>query len=134
MTEARYPLIEHAAETLRAFSGRALSEMQSDTVADDDLTADDLRIHADTLRLQAQIAREAGYHQLAANLLRAAELTVVPNEEVLQIYELLRPGRASWSQLNQLAERLEQTYNALENARFIREAAQVYQERRLLRR
>jgi propanediol dehydratase small subunit len=134
MTEARYPLIQHASETLRAFSGRALSDIAADTVTNGDLTADDLSIHADTLRLQAQIARDAGYDQLAANLLRAAELTVVPNDEVLQIYELLRPGRASWNQLNQLAERLEQTYGAAENARFIREAAQVYQERGLLRR
>jgi propanediol dehydratase small subunit len=53
---------------------------------------------------------------------------------VLQIYELLRPGRASYEQMVQLADHLEQTYQAAENARFIREAAAVYRTRGLLRR
>src|SRR5215207_3860655 len=134
MKPKRYPLIENAADDLRAFSGRPLSDITPEAVENGDLSADDLRIHAETLRQQAEIARAAGYDQLAANLLRAAELTLVPNQEVLQIYDLLRPGRASFDQLNQLAERLEQTYNAAENARFIREAAEVYRERGLLRR
>jgi propanediol dehydratase small subunit len=132
MTKPRYPLIEHA-EELRAFSGRPLSDLTPEAVARGDLSAADLRIHADALRAQAEVARQAGYDQLAANLLRAAELTLVPNQEVLQIYELLRPGRASYEQLLQLADHLEQTYRAEENARFIREAAEVYQARGLLR-
>ena len=123
MTEPRYPLSEHAAGDLRAFSGRPLADLTPEAVARGDLSAADLRIHADALRAQAEVARQAGYDQLAANLLRAAELTLVPNQEVLQIYELLRPGRASYEQLAQLAEHLEQIYQATENARFIREAA-----------
>jgi propanediol dehydratase small subunit len=132
MSDPQYPLLENAADRLRAFSGRPLGDIMLEAAANGDLTADDLRIHAETLRLQAEVARQAGYDQLAANLLRAAELTVIPNEEVLQIYELLRPGRVSHAQLLQLAERLEQRYQASENARFIREAAEVYRERALL--
>jgi propanediol dehydratase small subunit len=105
----QYPLMDNQADNLHAFSGRPLSEITLDSIADGDLSAADLRIHADTLRVQAEIARGAGYEQLAANLLRAAELTVVPNEELLQMYDLLRPNRASWDQLMLLAERLEQT-------------------------
>ena len=80
--------------------------------------------------MQAQVAEQAGYTQLANNLRRAAELTAVPNKEVLQIYDLLRPGRASYTQLIQLAE---QTYQAEETGKFVREAAEVYQQRKLLR-
>jgi propanediol dehydratase small subunit len=134
MKPKRYPLIENAADDLRAFSGRPLSDITPEAVENGDLSADDLRIHGETLRLQADIARQAGYDQLAANLLRAAELTLVPNQEVLQIYELLRPSRTSWEQLMTLADHLEQTYQAVKNARFIREAAEVYKARGLLRR
>ena len=126
----QYPLKEHHAHELHAFSGRPLAEI----TADADVSADDLRIHADTLRQQATIARQAGYEQLAMNLLRAAELTLVPNEEVLKIYDMLRPDRSSWDELMRLADYLETQYQAVENARFIREAATVYRERGLLRR
>ncbi len=129
-----YPLKENAAHTLHAFSGRPLSEITSDAVANDDVSADDLRIHADALRQQAEIARQAGFEQLAENLLRAAELTIVPNDEVLKIYEMLRPERASWDTLQNLATYLTEKYNAIENAKFVREAAEVYRERGLLRR
>jgi propanediol dehydratase small subunit len=130
----RYPLMEDAELQLRAFSGRPLSEITPEAAANGDLSAADLRIHEETLRLQAEIARQAGYEQLAANLLRAAELTVVPNDEVLQIYDLLRPSRASWDQLMRLVERLEKVHHAPENARLVREAAEVYKACGLLRR
>ena len=93
-----------------------------------------MRTHADTLRRQAEIARAGGYPQLAANLRRAAELTDVPNDELLQIYESLRPERASFDELTRLADYLEANYEARENAAFIREAAEVYRERAMLRR
>ena len=93
-----------------------------------------MRTHKDTLRSQAAIARNGGYPQLAANLRRAAELTDLPNDELLKIYELLRPERASYEELVRLANYLEETYRAVENAAFIKEAAAVYRERKLLRR
>ena len=129
-----YPLRENAANSLRAHSGRRLSDITAEAVADGDLCVDDLRTHADTLRRQAEIARAGGFPQLAANLLRAAELTDVPNDEMLKIYETLRPERASHEELTRLADYLESTYGARENAAFIREAADVYRERGLLRR
>jgi propanediol dehydratase small subunit len=134
MSDPNYPLMEHSADQLHAFSGKPLPEITPEAAAKGELSADDLRIHATTLQAQAQVARKSGYEQLAANLLRAAELTVVPNEEMLQIYNLLRPNRASFEQLMQLAEHIEQKYQAVENARFVREAAEAYRMRGLLRR
>ncbi|HEY3227939.1 MAG TPA: diol dehydratase small subunit [Roseiflexaceae bacterium] len=130
----RYPLIDHAAERLRAASERPLAEITLDAAADGALSIEDLQIHADTLRAQAEIARAAGYRQLAANLTRAAELARVPNDEVLRVYELLRPGRASFAELIALAELLERRYDARETAGLVREAASVYQSRGLARR
>jgi propanediol dehydratase small subunit len=134
MSDPQYPLMEHAGEQLYAFSEKRLADINPEAAARGELSADDLRIHADTLRAQAQVAEQAGYDQLAANLRRAAELTEVPNQEMLQIYELLRPNRASFEQLMQLANHLEQVYRANANARFVREAAEVYRMRGLLRR
>jgi propanediol dehydratase small subunit len=133
MSDIKYPLMQNAADDLKALSGKPLSDITLDAVSEGSLSADDMRIQAETLRLQAQVAEQAGYTQLAHNLRRAAELTAVPNKEVLQIYDLLRPGRASYTQLIQLAEHLEQTYQAAETGKFVREAAEVYQLRNLLR-
>ena len=134
MTESRYPLADSAQDTLRASSGRLLSEITLNAAANGELTSADLQIEADTLRTQAEIARNAGYAQLAQNLIRAAELTSVPNDELLRIYETLRPGRATHAEMLALADRLEQVYGALENALLVREAAQVYLTRSLVKR
>ena len=128
---AEYPLINQA-DQLRAASGRALNEITLDTL--DDLSISDVQINPATLRTQAAIARKSGFQQLADNLTRAAELTAVPNAELLRMYELLRPQRATHAELLLLAQDLEQHYQAVENARLVREAADVYQARGLLKR
>jgi propanediol dehydratase small subunit len=130
----QYPLMDHAAETLHAASGRPLDEITIEAAAEGALEIGDLQIDAETLRAQASIAAQAGFRQLAANLTRAAELTAVPNTELLRMYELLRPGRSSLEELVALADELERDYAAAENARLVREAAGVYQARGLLRR
>jgi propanediol dehydratase small subunit len=96
--------------------------------------ADDLQISAATLRAQAELAQKAGYRELAQNLQRAAELTAVPNQELLRMYELMRPGRSSYTELTQMADRLQQEFDAPITAGFVREAAEVYRNRNLLRR
>ncbi len=129
-----YPLSENEHERLKSASERRFDDLTFEAAVAGELQADDLRIHADTLRAQADIAQQAGYPQLADNLRRAAELTAVPNDELLKMYDLLRPGRASYDTLLALAERMEQLYQAHENGRFVREAAEVYKARGLLRR
>jgi propanediol dehydratase small subunit len=126
--------MEHAADTLQAASGRPLSEITLEAAAANELSPPDLQIGPETLLAQAELARQAGYKQLAANLTRAAELTAVPNEELLQMYDMLRPGRAAFEELIALAEMLETRYNAPANAHLVREAASVYRTRDLLRR
>ena len=130
----KYPLRQHAEDQLKSFTELPLDEITAKAIEEGTLSTDDLRTHADTLRQQAQIAEEAGYPQLASNFLRAAELTNVPNDEVLKIYEMLRPDRSSWDDLIRLADYLETTYQAHENATFIREAAEIYKARNILRR
>jgi propanediol dehydratase small subunit len=129
-----YPLMDNNSDALRSKSDKSLDEITLDAALAGALSDEDLQIRAETLRVQAEVARSAGYEELAANLLRAAELTALPNEEMLQVYELLRPGRASYETLQSLAQRLENIYDASLNAAFVREAADAYKARGLLRR
>jgi propanediol dehydratase small subunit len=129
-----YPLMDHAADQLHAASGRPLQELTLEQVMAGALSPEDLQIHAQTLQAQAAVAREAGFVQLAENLERAAELTAVPNEELLRMYTLLRPGRATYEELVTLAQTLAETYNAPRTAAWVQEAAEVYRQRRLTKR
>jgi propanediol dehydratase small subunit len=131
--QPHYPLGVHAASELRTASERPLADLTLQAVLASEISAEDLRIHPGTLHAQAEIARQAGYVRLAANLDRAAELTRVPNEELLKMYEALRPGRSTYTQLIALAELLEQTYTAPSTGLFVREAAEAYRKRRLVR-
>jgi propanediol dehydratase small subunit len=133
-TEAHYPLIEHAADTLKAASGRPLSEVTLEAAAVGGLGIADTQISAAALRAQAVVARAAGYPQLAENLERAAELTAVPNAEVLRMYDMLRPGRSTHAELLSLAELLEREHAASSCAALVREAAEVYRRRGMVRR
>ena len=120
------------AEELRAASGRAADAIGLATLAE--LSPADLQISAETLRAQAAVAQGAGFAQLAENLTRAAELTAVPNEELLRMYEIMRPGRSTYAQLQEMATKLEVTYGATTTAAMVREAAEVYRQRNLLKR
>ncbi len=129
--QPRYPLAEHEAERITSRTGRPLSELTLENVRAGAIDQDDFTIHPATLRAQADIAEGAGFQQLAANLRRAAELALLPQEKVLSIYEGLRPYRLNYEQLLALAEELERDYGAHANARLVREAAAAYRERGL---
>ncbi|MGC9520491.1 MAG: diol dehydratase small subunit [Anaerolineae bacterium] len=109
-------------------------ELTLEAVLRGELTEADFRISAETLRQQADTAAAAGYVELARNLRRAAELTQLTNEDVLSIYEILRPGRTSYKELIRLAERLEHDLDAPLTGALVREAAEVYLERGLVER
>lgn len=128
-----YPLGEHHRDELRAVSGKPLEEITLEALRRGELTPDDVRIRAETLRAQAEIAESAGYPQVAQNLRRAAELVAVPNDELLAIYEALRPGRSTYEQLMALAQRLRDVYGASETAALVAEAAEAYRGRGALR-
>ena len=131
MIKSEYPLGEHARDRIVSRTGRPLSDLTLDNIREGQIDSDDFGIHPDTLRAQADIAEGAGFPQLAGNLRRAAELAAVPNEKVLAVYEALRPYRVTYEQLLAMADELERDYGATENARFVREAAEVYKERGL---
>jgi len=60
---------------------------------------------------------------------RAAELTRVGDERILEIYNALRPYRSTKADLLAIAEELENKYGAKICAAFVREACDVYERR-----
>jgi len=114
-------------------SGRDPADITVEAVRDGLVDIADVRIHPDTLEHQAQVAQSHANPQLAENFRRAAELTLLPDDEVLALYEALRPYRSSADELDEHAGRLEAA-GAVRNAELFREAARVYQRRGLLRR
>jgi propanediol dehydratase small subunit len=122
LVNPRYPLSENNAQDLKLASERLLADLHMEPLVNGELSAQDLGIHADTLRAQAEIARQAGYDRLAANLSRAAELTSVPNDELLKMYEALCRGDRYEQSLSRYISR---KYNALETGKLYT-AAEVY--------
>jgi propanediol dehydratase small subunit len=120
-----YPLYRNSRDQLILPSGRQIEEFSVENLANGKLNGDDLGIHRDVLLAQAFIAEKNRFLQLAENFKRAAELTAVPDEELLRIYEALRPGRMDRTSLQQLAQTIEDEYGAALTANFIREAAEV---------
>ena len=115
---------------VRALSGRPVEGLTVAAVRAGEIGLADLRIHPDTLERQAVVAEEHGNPQLADNLRRAAELTLLPDDEVLAIYEALRPGRSTAAQLTALADSL--AGRGLPRcAALVAEAAEVYARRGL---
>jgi len=119
-----YPLAEKVPERLKTPTGLPFQEITLEAVLEGALTMEDLRVTSEALELQAQIAASSGRPQLAENLRRAAELVNVPAERILEIYNALRPGRASRKELWSLAKDLEQGYQAARCAALIREAVE----------
>ena len=119
-------------ENVCSFTGHSLKDLTIEKVLAGELTAEDFRTSAETLREQANAAETGGYRQLAENLRRAAELTCISNEEVLEIYNQLRPGRSNFRSLSALAERLEKEYKATLTAAMVREAAEIYRKRGII--
>src|SRR4029078_2568419 len=91
---ADYPLAEKRRDIVRGKRGKDLDEITLEALLEDRVTIEDLRITAAALRQQAEIARAAARATLAANFERGAELVDVPQDTIMRIYELLRPGRA----------------------------------------
>lgn len=131
-TRSDYPLAETQPDAVSGPRGKRLSEVTLDAVLDGTITMEDLRITPEALRAQAEIARDAGRPTLAQNFERAAELVNVPQDVIMQVYELLRPGRAGTKQqLLEAARMLREDYRASRMAAFVEEAAATYEERGL---
>lgn len=131
---ADYPLAEKRPEIVRGKRDKGLDEITLEALIEDRVTLEDLRITAAALRQQAEISRAAGRETLAANFERGAELVDVPQDTIMRIYELLRPGRAeSREALLATARELRDQYGATGMAAFVEEAAAVYERRGLFK-
>jgi propanediol dehydratase small subunit len=129
---ADYPLGAQRPDLVRTPGGLGLDELTLDALRSGRLEASEMRATGETLELQAKVALAAGRVQLAANLRRAAELTGVPDEVILEVYTALRPHRSTAAELESWADRLERAFQAVATAAFVREARVVYEQRNLL--
>ena len=129
---ADYPLGSQRPDLVRTPGGLGLDELTLDALRSGRLDASEMRATGETLELQAQIALAAGRVQLAANLRRAAELTGVPDDVILEVYTALRPHRSTADELESWADRLERDFQAVATAAFVREARVVYEQRNLI--
>ncbi len=131
-TRADYPLAETQPDDIIGTRGKRLSDITLDAVLAGGITMEDLRITPDALKAQAGISRDAGRPTLALNFERAAELVNVPQDFIMQVYELLRPGRAgSKQQILDAAATLRSVHGATRMADFVEEAAETYEARGL---
>ena len=93
---------------------------------------DDVTISRETLLAQAARAEAEGYPQLARNFRRAAELTAIPNDVLLQTYDKLRPYRSTYYELLAMSQEIAARYDAPETGEYIRQAAEAYRAKGLL--
>jgi propanediol dehydratase small subunit len=128
-----FPLAAKRPDLIKTASGKSLDQVTLEAALKGEIAAEELRITPETLELQAQISEKAGRPQLARNIRRAAELTRVSDERVLQIYNALRPYRSTKTELLAIADELDTKYGAKINAAFVREAADLYERRGRLR-
>lgn len=128
-----YPLAAKRPELIKSPTGKKISDITLEKVINGEIKPDDVRISPETLRMQAEIAEGIGRTQFAGNLRRAAELTAIPDNRILEIYNALRPYRSSKQELFDIADEMENKYNAKITAAFVREAAGVYERRNRLR-
>jgi|TARA_B110000046_G_C12835744_1_gene331385 propanediol dehydratase small subunit len=127
-----YPLAENRPDLVRGQRGKSLDVLNLATLESGDVVMEDLRITAGALEMQAGLARTVNRSKLADNFERAAELVDIPQDYLMVIYELLRPGRARDKvALQNIADDLRSRFKATRMAEFIEEAAEVYERRGL---
>jgi propanediol dehydratase small subunit len=115
---------------IKALSGKPVDSLTVEAIRAGEVGVADLRIHPETLERQAAVAEAHANPQLAENLRRAAELTRLPDDEVLAVYDALRPGRSTPAQLTELAGSLA-ARGLPRCAALLTEAAEVYARRGL---
>ncbi|MEI0564372.1 diol dehydratase small subunit [Brachyspira pulli] len=129
-----YPLGYNRKDLIKTSTGKSLDDITLDAVMNDRVGPNDVRITAETLEYQARIAESVGRKIFAMNLRRAAELTRISDDRILEIYNALRPFRSTKAELLAIADELENKYSATISASLVREAAEVYEKRDRLRR
>lgn len=128
-----YPLGQKHAEIIKSKSGKKLNDITIKNIKAKEVTSEDIKVSKEVLILQAEVARQQGNNQMAQNFIRASELVDVPDDEILNIYNMLRPYRATKSELVAVAKKLKEQYKAELNVRLIEETIEVYEQRDLFK-
>ena len=129
---SNYPLGKNEADTITSRTGKKLSQITLEEVKRGNVNADDIKISSEMLKRQGQVAAEADNPQMQANFERAAELVNVPDDVLLNMYNMLRPNRSTKRQILVLAQELLETYKAPHCAKLVLEAAEIYEKRGIL--
>lgn len=129
LTAADYPIASKRPELVKTLTNMSMNDITLESVLSGGIKPQDIKISDTTLEMQAQIAESAGRSSFARNLRRAAELTLIPDERILEIYNALRPYRSTKQDLLEIADELETVYNAKITGEFVKEAAEVYETR-----
>ena len=117
----------------RQESALSAEDITMDRLRAGQISPEDVTIRRRTLEAQAARAVTEGFPQLARNFTRAAELTAIPGPMLLDIYEKLRPKRARYDELLSLSQEVIARFDAPETGAYIREAAEAYFKKGLLR-
>lgn len=129
-----YPLSQNMPpQKIKSKTGKSLEDINIKNILEGNITADDIKISKEALIMQGEIASGAGRTQLKDNFLRASELIEVPDSELLEIYERLRPNRSTKNELLEIAKRLETKYGANNCSKLVLDAIDVYEKRGLLK-
>lgn len=127
-----YPLSKSGLD-IKSKSGKGLDDITIDEVIKGNITGEDIKISKETLKLQGDIAKSEGRIELGENFIRASELVDIPDEELLNIYNMLRPNRSSEEELLKKAEEIKVKYGALNCSNLILDSLKVYKKRGILR-
>ena len=128
----RYPLGEHEKDNITSKTGKKLSEITLDEVQKGHISSEDIKVSKETLKAQGQVAADADDPPMEKNFERAAELTGVPDDVILKMYDKLRPNRSTKVELAAMAKILLDTYHAPHCAKLVLEAAEIYEKRGIL--
>ncbi|MBK5260946.1 MAG: diol dehydratase small subunit [Peptostreptococcaceae bacterium] len=128
-----YPLYEKKPELIKTHTGKPVDDINLKNILSGKITPADCRISAETLEYQAQIEDSVGNPQVAGNFRRAAEMTRIPDDRILSMYNCMRPNVSTKQELLDIAIELETEYDATINAALLREAATVYESRNMFR-
>ena len=129
----KYPLMENTKEDILTYSGKGLESITFESIAEGKTIADDCRISRSSLLAQAEIAEQSGNKHLAENFIRAAEMVDLPNERIIEIYNMLRPYRSTEQELESIIQELRDDYHAVKTADFIGNAKNILKERKRLK-
>lgn len=128
----KYPLSENDFN-IKSKSGKYLKDISIDEVIKGNITGEDIKISKETLKIQGEIAKKEGRDQLGENFERASELVEIPDDELLIIYNMLRPYRSSENELLQKAKEIKVKFGAIRCSELIMDALKTYKKRGILR-